>query len=92
MSVSLTPQTESMIEEMLATGHFVDAGDVIEQAVRLLEERERRRRLRASVSEDFAAIRRGEGIELTDEVWQAIERDADESDRKGLPLDPDVSP
>ena len=92
MSVTLTPELEALIEEILATGRYADAGDVIEQAVRQLEERERRQRLQASVAEGFAAIERGEGVELTPERWEEIERDADEADRQGLPINPDVCP
>jgi putative addiction module CopG family antidote len=92
MSVTLTPQVERLIEQMLATGRYADAGDAIERAVRLLEERERRQRIKTSVAEGFAAIRRGEGVELTPELWEEIERDADEAERRGLPLNPDVLP
>jgi len=92
MSVTLTPELEALIEEILATGRYADAGDVIEQAVRQLEERERRQRLQASVAEGFAAIERGEGVELTPELWEEIEREADEADRQGLPINPDVCP
>src|SRR5215217_447613 len=90
MSVTLTPELEALIEEILATGRYADAGDVIEQAVRQLEERERRQRLQASVAEGFAAIERGEGVELTPELWEEIEREADEADRQGLPSNPDA--
>jgi antitoxin ParD1/3/4 len=92
MTVQLTPQLELVIEEMLATGRFADAGEVIEEAVRLLEERERGRRLRASVAEGFAAIKRGEGVELTPQLMDELTREADEYERQGLPLDPDVCP
>jgi antitoxin ParD1/3/4 len=92
MSVTLTPELEALIDELLATGRYANAGDVIEQAVRQLEERERRLRLQASVTEGFAAIERGEGVALTPELWEEIERDADEADRQGLPINPDVCP
>jgi antitoxin ParD1/3/4 len=90
MTVTLTPRLEALISEMLATGRYADADDVLEQGVRLLEERERRRRLRESVAEGFAAIERGEGVELTSDLWEEIEREADEADRQGRPIRPDV--
>src|SRR5215208_5291636 len=98
MSVTLTPELEALIDEILATGRYADADadadaeDMIEQAVRQLEERERRLRLQVSVAEGFAAIERGEGVELTPELWEEIEREADEADRQGLPINPDVCP
>jgi putative addiction module CopG family antidote len=92
MTVQLTPKLELVIEEMLATGRFADAGAVIEEAVLLLEEREHGRRLRASVAEGFAAIKRGEGVELTPKLMDELAREADEYERDGMPLDPDVCP
>ncbi|HEY7034152.1 MAG TPA: type II toxin-antitoxin system ParD family antitoxin [Thermomicrobiales bacterium] len=90
MSVMLTPQLETLIERMLATGHYADAGDVLEQAVRLLAERERRRRLHDALAVGVAQIERGEVVELTPAVWAEIDREADEADRLELPIDPDV--
>jgi putative addiction module CopG family antidote len=90
MTVELSPRLENMIEEMIATGHYADAGDVIELAVRLLEMHDRRQRLRASAAESFAAIKRGEGIELTPQLMDELSREADEHERLGLPLNPDV--
>ncbi|MEA2513154.1 MAG: hypothetical protein QOJ59_2641 [Thermomicrobiales bacterium] len=71
-----------MIGEMLATGRFADAGDVIERTVRLLEERERGQRLRTSITEGLAVIRRGEGIELTPRLMDELTREADEHERR----------
>ena len=90
MTVQLTPQVEFIIDEMVATGQYADAEDVIEQAVRLLEMHERRRRLRASVAESFAAIRRGEEIELTPDLMDELTREGDEYERLGLPLDLEI--
>jgi Arc/MetJ-type ribon-helix-helix transcriptional regulator len=71
-----------MIEEMLATGRFADAGDVIERSVRLLEERERGQRLRTSITKGLAVIRRGEGIKLTPRLMDELTREADEHERR----------
>jgi hypothetical protein len=56
------------------------------------ERQKRAESLRASVAAGLAAIERGEGSELTPELWAEIDRDVDEKIRRGLPLNPDVCP
>lgn len=92
MAIQLTPKTEALIEEMISTGNYVDASEVIEQAVRFLEAHERKQRLIRSVSAAREAVDRGEFYEDTDEFWESLERDADERDRQGIPINPDVLP
>jgi DNA polymerase III delta prime subunit len=66
---------------------------VIRAALRLLEVRDQRAQdLRASIAEGLAAIERGEGIELTPELVEEIDREAEEQIRLGVPPDPDVCP
>lgn len=53
-------------------------------AVRLLDSPDRRlAELRASIDEGFAAIEHGEGVELTSELMDEIEREAGEACRRG---------
>jgi antitoxin ParD1/3/4 len=54
--------------------------------------RERLERLRASLKEADEQVARGEFYELDDDTWDLIEREADEADRRGDPIDPDVCP
>jgi len=50
---------------------------------------ERFLRLRALVREGFES---GDERELTPELWDELEREADEADRRRDPLDPNVCP
>jgi hypothetical protein len=80
------------VSELLARGEYKNESDVIEHALIRIQREAERDRIRASVLEGFAQVERGEGTELTPEVWDEIDREADEIVRLGLPIDPDVCP
>ena len=46
MNVSLTPELERFIREKVGSGRYHSASEVVREALRLLEERERLRELR----------------------------------------------
>jgi Arc/MetJ-type ribon-helix-helix transcriptional regulator len=92
MAVQIAPSTENLIDEMVASGQYDDAADVIEHAVQLLRQWDHNQRIIASVREAENKIRRGEGRELTDEVMEEIWGEAQAANRKGLPVNPDVRP
>ena len=69
------------------SGNYADAGEVIDRAVSLLEERERKlARLRAELAIGEAQEQRGEVAELTPERFEAIKRQARENLRNGKPV------
>ena len=94
MAVSLTPDLEELIREKVNSGHYSDSSAVIREALRLLEERDRDKleRLRAAIAVGLEEIARGEGAELTPELWAEIDREADRMLRVGEAPDPDVCP
>lgn len=92
MAVQVSPKLESEITDLIATGDYADAEDVIERGVHLLLEVRRREQLIASVDEAFASLDRGEGQVLTPELWDEIWDQAMDDERAGRPLDPDVCP
>jgi putative addiction module CopG family antidote len=93
MSITVPTDLEERIREKVESGDYSDPSEVIRAAMRLLEKRDRElQEIRASIQEGLAAIERGEGIELTPEVWEEIEREADEHLRLGIPPNPDVCP
>lgn len=61
MNVTLTPDVEALIAERVASGRYADASEVVREALRLLEQRDRWERLRESLAEAEAEIDRGEG-------------------------------
>jgi antitoxin ParD1/3/4 len=93
MSIRVPTDLEERIHEKVESGQYDDPTDVIRAAMRLLDKRDQRlQELRASIQEGLAAIERGEGIELTPEVWKEIEREAHERAQMGHQPNPDVCP
>jgi len=93
MSIHLPVDLEESILNKVESGRYPDSTEVIRTALRLLDVRDRRtQELRESIAEGLAAIERGEGIVLTPEVMQEIEREAEERVRQSIPPKPDVCP
>jgi antitoxin ParD1/3/4 len=93
MSISVPADLEESIRQKVASGRYGDPSEVIRAALRLLEVRDQRAQdLRSSIAEGLAAIERGEGIALTAELMEEIDREAEEQIRLGVPPDPDVCP
>ena len=93
MTVHLPADLAASIRQQVASGRFVDEAEVVRAALRLLEARERRaQQIRDSVAEGLTAIERGEGIELTPDLMDELEREADELHRQGKQPRADVRP
>jgi putative addiction module CopG family antidote len=79
MALRFPADVETSIRDLVSTGRFEDEAQVVREALRLLDRREQQfMDLRSSIQESLAAIERGEGIELTDEVWDRLDREAQE--------------
>jgi putative addiction module CopG family antidote len=85
MSINLTPQVEQRIRDWVENGPYADADAVVDNALRALEERERAKfvKLRELVR---AGIESGNLREFTPELEDEIAREADEADRRDLPV------
>ncbi|MGI8475420.1 MAG: ribbon-helix-helix domain-containing protein [Thermomicrobiales bacterium] len=70
MTRRLTQRHEELVERIIAGGQYADADEVIDQALRLLDERQRSRELRAKLQIGVDQLHRGEGIPFTSE-WSA---------------------
>jgi Arc/MetJ-type ribon-helix-helix transcriptional regulator len=92
MTIYLTPKSEALIRQKVENGSYASVEEAVDVAVELLDARDRRVRLKAALAEGDAQVARGEVFELTPELWAEIEREADEDERLGLPIDPDVCP
>jgi antitoxin ParD1/3/4 len=92
MTVSLTPQLEAKIRQRVESGRYSDASDVVEEALRLLEEREQLEHLRSLLAVGLEQSRRGEVIEFTPERAEEIHRRAHERFLRGETPKPDVCP
>lgn len=88
MTVTLTPQLEAFVRQKVDGGSYRTADEVIAEALSLLDERDRRRRLVAALD----AGAQGEGIPFTTELLDEIDREVDERVRRGDTPSPDVRP
>lgn len=88
MTVTLTPQLEALVRQKVDGGSYRTADEVIAEALSLLDERDRRRRLVAALD----AGAQGEGIPFTTELLDEIDREVDERVRRGDTPSPDVRP
>ena len=91
MTVTLPPEVEAQIRNWIESGRYPDADAVLSDALRLLEEREYERflRVRELVRAGFES---GEAVELTPELMDEIEREAEEAFRRGEQPSPHVCP
>jgi antitoxin ParD1/3/4 len=73
MTITLRPEHEQLIAEVLRSGAYHDANEVIERALELLHEHEKwLAENRATIEEGYAAARRGELLD-EDEVRSRLE-------------------
>lgn len=56
-SISLTPEQQSLVDELVASGRYHDVGDVVRAGLRLLEQKEAERK--AVIAEMEKAIAEG---------------------------------
>jgi antitoxin ParD1/3/4 len=68
MNVRLTPELETLVQTKVKTGRYNSASEVVREALRLFEERERIRELqvrelRKRINEGWASLERGEGVD-----------------------------
>lgn len=92
MIVELTPQLEAVIREKVDSGRYANAREVIEDALLLMENRDKVERLRAAIAVGLEQLERGEVIPWTADSMERLIREADEEDRQGLPMSADVLP
>ena len=89
MQVDLDAQLAVLIRSQVESGRYADANDVIREAVQLLAERDRVRRLRASLAEADGQIDRGEYVVWTPDLLEELSQEAEELARQGKQPHPD---
>jgi antitoxin ParD1/3/4 len=77
MNVSLTPALEKLVQKRVASGRYGSASEVVREALRLLEQRDRLeqarlRDLRAALDLGISQLDRGEGMALDDKTVKRI--------------------
>ena len=84
MSIRLTPEVEALIRQKVDSGHYASPDEVIQAAIRLLDERDQRlQHLRALLAVGSEQERRGELIDFTPELLDEIDREVEERFQRG---------
>ncbi|WP_059000919.1 ribbon-helix-helix domain-containing protein [Leptolyngbya sp. NIES-2104] len=86
MSITLTPEQESLVQSLLETGQFSTSEEVIQVALRLLKKAQQEEQAwieetQAKIDEGFAALERGETLDGETFVNQLLERLEQRCDR-----------
>jgi putative addiction module CopG family antidote len=91
MSVTLTPEVEQQIQDWIDRGRYPNASAVVERALQALKEQEEAKlvKLRELVRAGFES---GDAVELTDELWDEMERRSEERFLRGERPSPHVCP
>jgi putative addiction module CopG family antidote len=92
VSLTLDPQLEALIRRQVNSGRYADENEVVQEALTLLEERDRRAHLRAALARAEEQIARGEGVLYTPELREQIRQTALRNLRDGRTPNPDVLP
>ena len=87
MNVSLTPELEKMVAERVSSGRYASASEVIREALRLLDERDRLNQLREDVRLGLDQLQRGRHRPFDEQALNRIKRQGREriaaAQRKG---------
>ena len=92
MRIDLPPELEAMVREKVQSGLYHDPGAVVQEALHLLDERDRLHRLRTAVLMGVEQIERGEGRPYTAELRGEIHRAARRKVQEGKQPKADVVP
>jgi antitoxin ParD1/3/4 len=74
MNVSLTPELEKLVAERVTSGRYASASEVIREALRLLEERDRLNRLRDDVQLGLEQLDQGRHRPFNNQALNRIKR------------------
>lgn len=90
MVVLIAADIERMIQEKIATGQYNDSNDVLREALRVLDNRDRLHRLRESLARAEEDVDRGDYFEWSPTFMDELTREADELAASGYHPKPDV--
>jgi antitoxin ParD1/3/4 len=93
MALQIPADLEARIRQKVERGEFPDAGEVIREAMRLLDEQDRQfDELRLKLQPALDQLDRGEGIPFTPALMTQLRQEAEERFRRGERPNPDVGP
>lgn len=89
MNVNLTPQLEDLVRQKVASGLYNNASEVVREALRLMEYRDRVEFVRAEVAKGFQELDNGQSSPLD---MEKIKRTARKNAKAGHTVNPLVTP
>lgn len=86
MNVSLTPELGELVHQKVQTGRYTSASEVVREALRLMEERDRldawrKDEIRAQIAAGLASLRAGKGVD-GEAVFDRLEAEIDADERR----------
>jgi antitoxin ParD1/3/4 len=87
MNVHLTPELEQYVKGKVQTGRYNSSSEVVREALRLLEDQDRIRRMRVEevrrkIEEGWNSLRRGEGVD-GEKFMAQLEAELGEPEKSG---------
>ena len=92
MVIQLSPETEAQVREFFERGGYDDPGAVLEEALRVLKERDQLARLRELIAVADEQAARGQVVQWTPDFLDRLKREAAENVRLGKPFRDEVIP
>ncbi|MFK4445203.1 antitoxin ParD1/3/4 [Caballeronia udeis] len=89
MNVNLTPKLEEMVKDKVATGLYNNASEVVREALRLMEARDRHEVLREEAQKGVVQLREGRSSPLD---MKAAKKVAEQNAKRGRKVNPLVTP
>ena len=92
MNISLTPQLALMVKSKVEGGLYSNASEVVREALRLMEERDRLTSLRHELSKGIDQLQAGQGVMLSEARFAELVRQAEINAELKKPVKDAVKP
>ena len=92
MSIQLSPGAEALVRQLVDRGDYDDPEAVVDEAPRVLMERDRFERLKALIAVGEEQSARGQVVPWTPDFLDRLKREAAEQVGNGMPIKDEVKP
>jgi putative addiction module CopG family antidote len=92
MSIQLSPEAEALVRQLIARGDYDDPESVVDEALRVLIERDQHAKLKAEIAIGIEQIERGQVVEWTPDFLDRLKREADALVRSGKLTEDELKP
>jgi putative addiction module CopG family antidote len=92
MRIQLSPEAEALVRQLIERGDYDDPEAVVEEALRVLMERDKLERLKELIAVGTEQAARGQVVPWTPDSLDRLKREAAEDVRLGRPIKDEVIP